>query len=164
MCSGKGKRQTHYFKPFITCINISAEINKGWQACLEDSCSSLRLASLERGLLGCHAYQPPVKPLHLFLIIHLERGDWRSCQGELLRWEGMDILELKKGGGGVTFWWGDKRGKKTNKKKTCCFVRLRCLQFELQVNFSRATALWLARPDVPAVSCENRTVKEIFWL
>lgn len=98
MCWGKGKRQTHYFKPFITCINISAEINKGWQACLEDSCSSLRLASLEWGLLGCHAYWPPVKPLHLFLIIHLEQGDWKSCQGELLRWYGMDIL-----------WGGTKR-------------------------------------------------------
>lgn len=82
--SARGKRQTHYFKPFITCINISAEINKGWWACLEDSCSSLCLASLEQGLLGCHAYQPPVKPLHFFLIIHLEQGDWRSCQGELL--------------------------------------------------------------------------------
>ena len=86
------KRQTHYFKPFITRINISAEINKGWWACLEDSCSSLRSASLERGLLGCHAYQPPVKPLHLFLIIHLERGEWRSCQGELRRRQRTDIL------------------------------------------------------------------------
>lgn len=53
VCSGEGKKkkkkkQTHYFKPFITCINISAEINKGWWACLEDSCSLLRLACLER--------------------------------------------------------------------------------------------------------------------
>lgn len=136
---GQKKRQTHYFKPFITCINISAEINKGWRACLEDSCSSLRLASSERGLLGCHAYQPPVKPLHLFLIIHLEQGDWRSCQGELLRRERMDILwDGSKKGGRSRFLFG----RQTNKKKSCDFVRLRpLLQFELQVDFFQVPML-----------------------
>lgn len=86
VCLGERKKADTLFKPFITCINISAEINKGCWACLEDSCSLLRLACLERvgGLLGCQAYQPWVKPLHLFLIIHLEQGDCRSCQGELL--------------------------------------------------------------------------------
>lgn len=129
MCWGKGKRQTHYFKPFITCINISTEINKGWQACLEDSCSSLRLASLEQGLLGCHAYWPPVKPLHLFLIIHLEQGDWRSCQGELLPQYGMDILQCEiKSGGRSRFCLGDKT--------LSSFIQL-CLlpQFVLQVHY-----------------------------
>lgn len=82
----KQRRQTHYFKPFITRINISAEINKGCLACLEDRCIPPCLASLEQGLLGCHAYQPSVKPLYFFLIIHLEKGDWKSCQGELPLW------------------------------------------------------------------------------
>lgn len=98
VCSGKGqkkKRQTHYFKPFITCINISSEINKGWAGLFG---GQLQLAALGQrgasagGLLGCQAYQSPVKPLHLFLIIHLELGDWRSCQGELLRQPRMDVL------------------------------------------------------------------------
>lgn len=98
--SAKEKRQTHYFKPFITHINFSAEINKGCWACLEDRCSLPFLASFEQGLLGCHAYWPLVKPLHFFLIIHLEQGDWRTCQGELLACWRMDIL-----------WEGSERGR-----------------------------------------------------
>lgn len=62
------KKQTHYFKPFITCINISTEINKGCWACLEDSCSLLRLACLERvGALGMPSIPAPSKtPPSLF--------------------------------------------------------------------------------------------------
>lgn len=103
---GQRKRQTHYFKPFITCINISAEINKGWRACLEDSCSLLRLASLERvGALGMPSIPAPSKtPPSLFN--HPLRTGWLE---ELSRWapstaeDGYIVKTEVQEEGGVTF-------------------------------------------------------------
>lgn len=109
---GQRKRQTHYFKPFITCINISAEINKGWQACLEDSCSLLRLASLERaGAPGMPSIPAPSKtPPSLFN--HPLRTGWQEA---LSRWappmaeDGYIVKTEVRGAGGGSVCSGDKQ-------------------------------------------------------
>lgn len=78
----KEKTQTHYFKPFITSINISWQINKECRPCLEDSCSCMVQCSVE--LKGHYAY-PSVKPP--FLFNHPLSALWvESSPGELRSW------------------------------------------------------------------------------
>lgn len=120
----KEKTQTHYFKPFITSINISWQINKECRPCLEDSCSCMVQCSVE--LKGHYAY-PSVKPP--FLFNHPLSALWvESSPGELRSWRlciWIPLLTCL-----ISFL------KKKKKKNTHCIQSFAiCFKFTLYVSF-----------------------------
>lgn len=147
VCSGnRKKKQTHYFKPFITCINISTEINKGCWACLEDSCSLLRLACLERvGALGMPSIPAPSKtPPSLFN--HPLRAGGTAGAVKVSSFHGRGWICCKN--------WGAIDGRRRTKMSVA---------FELEVSFFEAVMLqikWSFLLKIPPAEEKKETTQD----
>lgn len=142
----KKKKQTHYFKPFITCINISTEINKGCWACLEDSCSLLRLACLERvGALGMPSIPAPSKtPPSLFN--HPLRAGGTAGAVKVSSFHGRGWICCKN--------WGAIDGSRQTKMSVA---------FELEVSFFEAVMLqikWSFLLKITPAEGKNETTQD----